>query len=309
VTTTATTSSPFDAVFVGAATFDVLALMSTFPARDERRVADELLIAGGGPAATAAVAFTRLGLRAAFVGAVGDDAEGERVRAGLCDADVDVSGLSTVPGRSTGASVIVVDHSSATRTILARPMPPLRLDPAGAGAQLIRSAPWVHADQLGWAAVSASLSEGDGARPRLSVDGGNPIDGFSPAGVHLYAPTEAELHRIHGPGDIDTLLDAALATGPAIVVASRGKDGSVAVTADGRRVAAPALPVDVVSTLGAGDVFHGALLAAMVRNEPLDRCLAYANTVAALSCRGLDGRAAIPDHEAALAALASLFAA
>jgi sugar/nucleoside kinase (ribokinase family) len=53
---------------------------------------------------------------------------------------------------------------------------------------------------------------------------------------------------------------------------------------------------DVLSTLGAGDVFHGALLAAVVRGLALPACLSYANVVAALSCHGLDGRTAIPTH-------------
>ena len=57
------------------------------------------------------------------------------------------------------------------------------------------------------------------------------------------------------------------------------------------------VPVDVVSTLGAGDVFHGALVAAHVRDLPLDDALEYANHVAALSCLGLDGRSAIPTHD------------
>ena len=54
------------------------------------------------------------------------------------------------------------------------------------------------------------------------------------------------------------------------------------------------MPVEAVSTLGAGDVFHGALLAALVRGASLQDALAMANRVAALSCRGLDGRSAIP---------------
>jgi sugar/nucleoside kinase (ribokinase family) len=49
-----------------------------------------------------------------------------------------------------------------------------------------------------------------------------------------------------------------------------------------------------VSTLGAGDVFHGALLAWLVRGEPLAEALRAANTAASLSCRALDGRSAIP---------------
>jgi sugar/nucleoside kinase (ribokinase family) len=52
--------------------------------------------------------------------------------------------------------------------------------------------------------------------------------------------------------------------------------------------------VTVQSTLGAGDVFHGALLAAFVRGHGLHDALVFASAAAALSCRGLDGRSAIP---------------
>jgi sugar/nucleoside kinase (ribokinase family) len=64
---------------------------------------------------------------------------------------------------------------------------------------------------------------------------------------------------------------------------------------ENEHVSAPAFPVDVVSTLGAGDVFHGALLAQLVRDVPLPDALA--NACAALSCRALDGRSAIPTGE------------
>jgi sugar/nucleoside kinase (ribokinase family) len=73
--------------------------------------------------------------------------------------------------------------------------------------------------------------------------------------------------------------------------------GSAAYARNGRIVEAPAHPVEPVSTLGAGDVFHGALLAALLREEPLAEALAFANACAALSCRALDGRSAIPTLE------------
>jgi sulfofructose kinase len=290
-----------DAVFVGASTFDALALVDSYPGPDERRIASELVFSGGGPAATAAVTFARLGLRAAFIGAVGDDPEGDRVRKGLEDEGVDVSALVTVHGRPTGASVVLIDRGRAARAIVTRPVPPLRLDPGDPGAALVRSAAWVHVDHLGWGPVSALLQSAR-SRPRLSVDGGNPIEGFQPTGVDLYVPTEGALRRSYGDAPLEALLAAAVADGARAVVASRGADGSVASDGDGRIVAAPALRLDILSTLGAGDVFHGALLAAVVRGEPLDRCLAYANAVAGLSCRGLDGRVAIPDHATAVAA-------
>ena len=82
--------------------------------------------------------------------------------------------------------------------------------------------------------------------------------------------------------------------GAELVVVTRGEDGSVAYSRDGEVVEAPATPVDAVSTLGAGDVFHGALLAQLVADVPLREALTFANACAALSCRALDGRSAIP---------------
>ena len=74
----------------------------------------------------------------------------------------------------------------------------------------------------------------------------------------------------------------------------RGSGGSVATTRDGV-VDAAGVPCDgLVSTLGAGDVFHGALLAFLDRGAELRDALHAANAAASLSCRALDGRSAIP---------------
>jgi sugar/nucleoside kinase (ribokinase family) len=149
--------------------------------------------------------------------------------------------------------------------------------------QLCRDAAWVHVDQTGYGSVPRDV--------RLSIDAGNPIDGLDVAGVAVYGPTEAALARDFGTAD------AALAAGAELVVVTRGAQGCTAYSADGA-VAAPAVPVDdPVSTLGAGDVFHGALLAALVRETPIAAALAFANRAAALSCRALDGRSAIPTLE------------
>jgi sugar/nucleoside kinase (ribokinase family) len=138
------------------------------------------------------------------------------------------------------------------------------------------------------------------------VDAGNPIPGFTAAGVDLYAPTLEALRRIHGPLETDQLLDAALAAGASTVVATDGSRGSYAATASGQRVHGPALEVEVVSTLGAGDVFHGGLVAAQLLDLSLPEALAFAAVTAALSCRGLDGRSAIPDRAEVNAHLPSL---
>lgn len=49
-----------------------------------------------------------------------------------------------------------------------------------------------------------------------------------------------------------------------------------------------------MDTTGAGDVFHGGLLFALLRGRPLRQALRFASATAALKCRELGGRAGIP---------------
>jgi len=290
-------------VFVGVAALDTIALVDAMPGADERVVAQDMVQAGGGPAATAAVAAARLGVSAAFVGAVGGDEDGERILAGLSAEGVDVSGAVRVAGARSTASIGIVDRGKHSRALVNRPGPVLRIDPGGRAAELLAAAAWVHTDHAGWAAVTPLRR---GGRFRLSVDEGNPIPGFSVRGADLYVPAWPALRARYGRQDLDALLASALADGAGCAVVTCGRDGAVAAGRNGAPVAVAALPLEPVSTLGAGDVFHGALLAAIVRGLPLPQQLAYANAAAGLSCRALDGRTAIPGHAETLAAAANL---
>jgi sulfofructose kinase len=238
-------------VCVGLATRDTLYRVPEFPDRDGRVIASERVVAGGGPAATAAVAIARLGIPVRFVGIVEED----------------LPGVETVhmPGRMVESTILV--HEDA-RAIITEP-PSYFTCPREA----LDGAEWVHVDHVGYNAVETDA--------RLSVDGGFPIPGLDMSTIDLYAP----------PADLDDGRRAKL------TVVTRGADGCTAYTEDGE-VAVPGYPVDpMISTLGAGDVFHGALLAAFAHGLDLLAALEKANAAAALSCRALDGRSAIPTWE------------
>ncbi|MFP5489747.1 MAG: carbohydrate kinase family protein [Acidimicrobiia bacterium] len=284
-------------VFVGTATHDTIVLVDRYPGADERVVVDELVSAGGGPAATAAVTAARLGRHAAFVGAVGDDEVGDAIVAGLEREGVDTSGVLRRPGGRSATSVVVVAREGATRSILHRPADAVEL--SSTGWELIARAEWVHVDQIGWPLVDAWRRARSGS-PRLSVDAGNPVDGVTVDGVDLYVPTLASLRRRHGDLPTERLLATTVAEGARLVVATDGSDGAWVRADDGPTAHVPAFATEIRSTLGAGDVFHGALLAAIDRGLDVRDAATYASAVAALSCRGLDGRSAIPDHERTL---------
>jgi sulfofructose kinase len=63
-------------VCVGVATSDTIYRVPRHPAADDRVIASERTTAGGGPAATAAVAVARLGVDARFLGVIDGELEG-----------------------------------------------------------------------------------------------------------------------------------------------------------------------------------------------------------------------------------------
>lgn len=279
--------------FVGVATLDALALVDRYPAADERVEASALAYAGGGPAATAAVAAARQGHDVAFVGAVGDDPEGHQIIAGLAAEGVRTDGIVVLPGRLSGASVVVVAAASATRAICNRPLPVVDLAAQPTALELIAASSWVHADHVGWEPVRVAIGH-LGRSPLLSYDGGHQVPGFTAEGLDLYAPTVEALETRLGSADTPRLLARAQAEGSRTVVATHGAAGSWVLTESGELSQVPAFEVEVLSTLGAGDVFHGALVSALAGGHSPADAARRANATAALSCRGLDGRSAIP---------------
>jgi sulfofructose kinase len=288
---------PARLVFVGAATIDTIALVPRYPGADERVVVDELARAGGGPAATAAVVAARAGHDVAVVSAVGDDADGDEIIAGLAAEGIDVSGITRVRGARSSSTSITVASNPPTRAMCNRPGPALEL-PIDRLKDAIDGASWVHVDHHGWPLISKIWQELPAqGRALLSVDDGHPTSEIDPAMADLYVPPLAVLRHRSGRESVSEALAWALERGCAAVVATDGEAGSYGRDGETAEFRVAAAPAHVVSTLGAGDVFHGALVSALADGLELLAAVQHANIVAAKSCAALDGRTAIPRRE------------
>jgi sugar/nucleoside kinase (ribokinase family) len=312
-----------DVVCIGSAALDMLLAVGRLPEADGRVPADDGMLAGGGPAATAAVALARLGARVELVARVASDLPGRLIREQLADEGVGVRWLASGgdTGRSALSAGLIQGGDPPTRSLVALPArPPLSIDDLGPTAlEVCRRATWLHVDHAGWPLVPGIRAAGIGTP--VSVDGGNPIEGLDLRLVDLYVPSLVELRRWSGALDTETTLRRALEAGALAVVATQGADGAAylggpapdgpwpadrAVTTDHAarwRIDVPGYPVEARSTLGAGDVYHGALLAALVRGATIASAMTEASAAAALSCLALDGRSAIPDRPHLMAAL------
>ena len=279
------------AVCVGVITIDTIALVDKYPGEDERILADEISRAGGGPAAVAAVALSRLGVKSAIVGTIGDDADGKEVLRIFAHEGVDTSGIS-IGSTATAGSVIVASKENSARAISTR-QPVTQAAMNEAAKKLIASAKWVHVDHVGIKRLDeAGISRGNG--PQISFDAGYGVETFDPILVDLFVPTDRQMALRYPGVDLAVALENDSMKAGNTVVATQGSAGSAGFSPETGLVTAPGFKVDVTSTLGAGDVFHGALVAQLIQGHPLQEAMRRANAVAALSCRGLDGQSKIP---------------
>jgi sugar/nucleoside kinase (ribokinase family) len=277
--------SGIDVICVGSAKFDTLAWVDHLPREDERILADKLLNAAGGNANTAAAAVARQGVAVALCTTIGRDPPGDYLASCWESFGIDAR-FVTRPGAATALSINVACGASKTRTIITEPAP---LIDFSAASQV--EASWFHFDAEGFR-VARDIVRSGRLKGRVSIDAGIDLGTRDLTGIDLYAPTEEQLIKTFG-GDLESAMAAAAAAGARDVVVTRGARGA-AILSGGDTRYCPAYPVDVVSTLGAGDVFHGALVAALVRGLALSDAVCCAGVAAALACRSLDGQSAIP---------------
>ena len=291
----------FDVVGLGQNSVDYVAVMPAAPGARSKQRLDQLVRLPGGQIATALVACARLGWRTRYIGVFGGDEPGQFSRGSLASEGVDLSTAPTIQGATTRAAVILVDSRSGERTVLWYRDPALRLE-ADAGLQS--------------AALSGRL---------LLVD----CDDVPPATAAAIAAREARIPTIIDVEEVQPGTDTLLRAVDAIIAAEQfpsaltghvelgraleaiereyrapfvcvtlGAQGSLA-RCGGREIRTPAFAVDCIDSTGAGDVFRGAFAAGCLLwpDGEIERVLAYANAGAALSCRGLGARGALPDAD------------
>jgi len=218
----------------------------------------------------------RLGVQVALSCVIGDDEEGRFIFETLKREGVDMSHVVVDASFRTARGTIVVSKSEQSRAIMVMPHDQIPKKPLDTSKYQ-----WIHVDQAGMRALKTwGISRGGSAK--LSIDIGYATEGLNPGDYDLYAPSE----------NITTDTTSAVKD-QNIVVISQGEKGSL--YCDGfSSGSVPAINTEILSTLGAGDVFHGALVAAQVWNKEISEAVLIANTVAGLSCRGLDGQSGIP---------------
>lgn len=279
---------------VGHAVQDFVFTVPSLPDRGEKYRASGFHSVGGGPAATAAVAISRLGGRSVLAARVGDDAAADMIVAELRGHGVDCRHVRHCAGCASSASAVIVD-ARGERMIVNHLDPSLPVDPAWLPGPAAVGAQAVLVDTR-WpeGALAALLAARAAGLPAvLDADRPIPVDG-----ALLRAAT-------HVAFSADALADYTGIAEPARALAevARSLPGWCCVTAGGEGVHAmengaprhyAAFDVPVVDTLGAGDVWHGAFALALAEGRDEPAAVRSASAAAALKVQRTGGRAGAP---------------
>ena len=284
-------------ICVGIAVMDYIFAVDELPSGGGKHFASGFSEIGGGPAATGAVAAVRLGARAALWGRVGADAIGERLIDELAEHGVDTAHVRRVHGGRSSLSAVMVD-GRGERMIVNFADSGLDADPSWLPLESLKEADAVLAHHRWPAAAEAVLRKARllGIPSVLDADVAPEREAGALVGLASHvAFSQGALANLSGTADIaEGLMRAQERTG-AWVCVTAGGDGCHWLE-DGTLRHQPAFAVEVVDTLGAGDVFHGALAVALGESRATADAVRFASAAAALKCTRFGGRAGIPDR-------------
>jgi sugar/nucleoside kinase (ribokinase family) len=295
----------FDVTIAGELNLDLIlyGLPDELPPEREL-LADGMMLTLGGSSAILAHNLAALGSRVGFQSRIGDDDLGQAALQPLQQSGVDVSRLRRVPGAiKTGLTVIL--QRAVWRNMVTY---------SGTIAELT----WDDLD-LDYLADSrhfhfSSFYLQQGLRPRvpelfrkmkerglsISLDtNDDPDDGWE-GGLHdalryvdVFLPNEREAQKAAGVGDLETAVKKLAALVPLVVV-KLGREGALAQRGTERFVS-PALTVEAVDAVGAGDSFDAGFLHQYVRGSDLSACLRAGNLAGAFSTTRPGGTEAFRD--------------
>jgi sulfofructose kinase len=261
------------------------------PAADEKIQADAMQLAGGGPAANAAVCVARLGGKAGFCGYLGNDLFGTAHQREFEAESVDTS------------LIVRGNYPSPVSQILAKP------DGSRSVINFKTDTPFLAADAVTVSHMPKVILF-DGHEPLISMslcqwakansiptvlDAGSLHQGTQDlAGAVDYLVTSEKFAvQFTGADSPQSALQIMQETADYVVI-TMGENGLIW-SKNGEAGSMEAFTVDAIDSTGAGDAFHGAFACGLSSGMSWHALLRYASATGGLTCTKLGARMALPD--------------
>lgn len=291
-------------IVIGSSNTDMVVRSERLPRPGESVIGGGFMMAGGGKGANQAVAVARMGHRVIFTAALGRDMFGDAAVSSYQRFGIDTSYIVRKDAPS-GVALIMVDSAGQNSISVA----------LGANNSLstedIRGVlEQVEKDDIVLLQLEVPMATVDAAVDIAAAKGARVVLNPAPAAVvseqtlsklYLITPNQTEAQMLTGI----EVKDEATASLAAQVLCSRGV-GRVVITMgslgaylyeEGRGEIIEARKVAAVDTTAAGDVYNGALCAALAEGKSLREALTFATKASAISVTRVGAQPSVPTRE------------
>ncbi|MBP2169049.1 ribokinase [Erwinia toletana] len=290
---------------LGSINADHILNLAQFPRPGETVIGKQYQIAFGGKGANQAVAAGRSGADSAFIACVGEDDIGERVRQQLAKDRIDIKPVEVIAGASTGVALIFVNgdgensiaiHAGANAALTPALVSRHQQTIADASALLMQLE-----SPLDSVLAAARIAQQHQTQVILNPAPAIPLSDELLALVDMITPNETEAEILTGipvRNDEDAARAAAVLHGKGIskVLITLGSRGVwLSDNGQGQRIAG--FRVTAVDTIAAGDTFNGALITALLEQQPMDQAVRFAHAAAAIAVTRPGAQPSVPWRE------------
>jgi len=286
-----------DVVGVGANSVDFVYRLPSFPSPDsvfaKLRISEHLTSCGG-QVTTALATCAAMGLRTSYIGTIGSDANGALMRDELQRRGIDTTS-AVARSAPNPFAVILLDDRHGERVVLWHRNAAMALQPAEIARNTIATARLLHVDDVDiGASVHAAHVAREAGKPvtsdieRTTDDVWDLIDAVT---IPIFA--EHVPATLTGETNLPRALERLRRPHHALLCVTLGARGAL-LLAGNDVIHEPGISVETVDTTGAGDVFRGAFVSALLRGERPRDIVRFANAAAALSCARVGAMSSIP---------------
>ncbi len=286
---------------LGEIVIDLVSKIPYFPEPDEKIDAITQVKFAGGVTANYVTAASRLGVLTGFMGAVGDDNDGEFLIENLKKEKIDYTFTLKKKGLTTPINFIMVNLKGDKIIIQSPHMQTTKLDLEDINEDYIQQAKLIHttAIHLDITKKAIEIAKKNDLIVSFDLEKQISIRGWDILApiiekTDILCPNKAgamELTKTSTPEEAAKVL---IKKGPKIVVVTLGAKGCLIQTKK-EKIIVPAYDIEkIIDTTGAGDTFNGAFSVGYLKGWTLKEIGQFANAAAALKIQKMGARTGMP---------------
>jgi sulfofructose kinase len=292
-----------DVLVIGRSCLDYISIVNRFPEENRKTALEFRFMEGGGQGGTASCCISKLGGQVAYVGKLGDDAEGRFCLKRMQDFGVSTEFIEIVSGGTTPVAYLFVTKATGERTIIYERNALPKIEMTLTLESLInRSAVLLLDPEATY--FGKKLKNRRDRKIKIVYDCERWRDGIEDimAIADFFIPSseflKSKILNLDGLSLRERIIRLNSAVGGELIVTD-GENGAFYFENNRLHQILPP-PIQAIDTIGAGDNFHAAFALALSKGFELPRAVKFSVAVSSLSCRAYGGRKGVPDWKEAI---------